>query len=143
MKNVPQRRVVKSPFTREDRNGVFVTREESRNRRNKLARQRRTKENNKDKEYMDKINNQTEQEYKEELSRDMKIDAKYRSCDCSICDEAHELFQSDPDKFLEQRWQDYLEQINRKPCTDEELDKTFAEYGLVIDRQTGRVNNIK
>ena len=139
-----ERRVVESPFTKEERNGVFVTREESRrNRRNKLARQRRTKENNKDKEYMDKIHNQTEQEYKEELSRDMKTDFKYRSCDCSICDEAHELFQNDPEKFLEQRWQEYLEQINRKPCTDEELDKTFAEYGLVIDRQTGSVNSIK
>lgn len=31
-----QRREVKSPFTKEERQGVFVTREESRERRNKL-----------------------------------------------------------------------------------------------------------
>lgn len=31
-----QRREVKSPFTKEERQGVFVTREESRKRRNKL-----------------------------------------------------------------------------------------------------------
>lgn len=31
-----QERIVKSPFTKEERQGVFVTREESRERRNKL-----------------------------------------------------------------------------------------------------------
>ena len=40
-----QRREVKSPFTKEERQGVFVTREESRERRNKLTKQRRTLRN--------------------------------------------------------------------------------------------------
>lgn len=85
---------------------------------------------------------QTEQEYKEELSRDMENDYKHRHCDCIICDTAHELFKNDPQKFLEERWQDYLEQVNREPCTDEELDASFAKYGLVLNRETGEVSSV-
>ena len=71
---------------------------------NKLTKQRRTLRT---KQPENKI--QTEQEYKEELSRDMENDYKHRHCDCIICDTAHELFKNDPQKFLEERWQDYLE----------------------------------
>jgi len=132
-----QRREVKSPFTKEERQGVFVTIEESRERRNKLTKQRRTLRS---KQPENKI--ETEQEFKEDLKYRMEQDALHPYCDCPICQEAHKKFKEEPEAFLEERWQSYLEQINRKPCTDEELDAVFAKYGLVIDRKTGRVNSL-
>lgn len=132
-----QRREVKSPFTKEERQGVFVTREESIERRNRLTKQQRTLRTEQPE---NKI--QTEQEYKEELSRYMENDYKHRHCDCIICDTAHELFKNDPQKFLEERWQDYLERVNMEPCTDEELDDAFAKYGLVLNRETGEVSSL-
>ena len=124
-----QRREVKSPFTKEERQGVFVTIEESRERRNKLTKQRRTLRS---KQPENKI--ETEQEFKEDLKYRMEQDALHPHCDCPICQEAHKKFEETPDVFLDERWQSYLEQINRKPCTDEELDTVFAKYGLVIER---------
>ena len=132
-----QRREVKSPFTKEERQGVFVTREESRERRNKLTKQRRTLRS---KQPENKI--ETEQEFKEDLKYRMEQDALYPYCDCPICQEAHRKFTQETEAFLEERWQSYLEQINRKPCTDEELDAVFAKYGLVLDRETGRVSSL-
>lgn len=132
-----QRREVKSPFTKEERQGVFVTREESRERRNKLTKQRRTLRS---KQPENKI--ETEQEFKEDLKYRMEQDALHPHYDCPICQEAHKKFKEEPEAFLEERWQGYLEQINRKPCTDEELDAVFAKYGLMIDRKTGRVNSL-
>lgn len=132
-----QRREVKSPFTKEERQGVFVTREESRERRNKLTKQRRTLRS---KQPENKI--ETEQEFKEDLKYRMEQDALHPYCDCSICQEAHKKFKEEPEAFLEERWQDYLERVNREPCTDEELDAVFAKYGLMIDRKTGRVNSL-
>lgn len=87
-------------------------------------------------------NNVTEQEFKEDLKYRMEQDALHPYCGCEICQEAHKKFEDTPEVFLEERWQSYLEQINRKPCTDEELDAVFAKYGLVIDRDTGRVNSL-
>lgn len=124
-----QRREVKSPFTKEERQGVFVTIEESRERRNKLTKQRRTLRS---KQPENKI--ETEQEFKEDLKYRMEQDALHPHCDCLICQEAHKKFKEEPEAFLDERWQSYLEQINRKPCTDEELDTVFAKYGLVIER---------
>ena len=149
-----QRREVKSPFTKEERQGVFVTIEESRERRNKLQiRKPRSKMTEEEKvvakQRMDDYeNNVTEQQFKNELrvgmerEQEFKEDLKYRMeqdalhphCDCPICQEAHKKFEETPDVFLDERWQSYLEQINRKPCTDEELDTVFAKYGLVIER---------
>ncbi len=133
-----QRREVKSPFTKEERQGVFVTIEEARKRRrNKLTKQRRTLRS---KQPENKI--ETEQEFKEDLKYRMEQDALHPHCDCPICQEAHKKFEETPDVFLDERWQSYLEQINRKPCTDEELDTVFANYGLVLDRNTGRVGSL-
>lgn len=132
-----QRREVKSPFTKEERQGVFVTREESRERRNKLTKQRRTL---KSKQPENKI--ETEQEFKEDLKYRMEQDALHPHCDCEICQEAHKKFKEEPEAFLEERWQSYIEQINRKPCTDEELDAVFAKYGLVLNRETGEVSSL-
>ena len=133
-----QRREVKSPFTKEERQGVFVTIEESRERRrNKLTKQRRTLRS---KQPETKI--EREQEFKEDLKYRMEQDALHPHCDCPICQEAHKKFEETPDVFLDERWQSYLEQINRKPCTDEELDTVFANYGLVLDRNTGRVGSL-
>lgn len=132
-----QRREVKSPFTKEERQGVFVTREESRERRNKLTKQRRTLRS---KQPENKI--ETEQEFKEDLKYRLEQDALHPHCDCEICQEAHKKFKEEPEAFLEKRWRDYLEQINRKPCTGEEIDAIFAKYGLVIDRESGRVSSL-
>ena len=66
-----QRREVKSPFTKEERQGVFVTREESRERRNKLTKQRRTLRS---KQPENKI--ETEQEFKEDLKYRMEQGAQ-------------------------------------------------------------------
>ena len=133
-----QRREVKSSFTKEERQGVFVTIEEARKRRrNKLTKQRRTLRS---KQPENKI--ETEQEFKEDLKYRMEQDALHPHCDCPICQEAHKKFEETPDVFLDERWQSYLEQINRKPCTDEELDTVFANYGLVLDRNTGRVGSL-
>ena len=132
-----QSREVKSHFTKEERQGVFVTREESRERRNKLTKQRRTLRS---KQPENKI--ETEQEFKEDLKYRMDQDALHPHCDCPICQEAHKEFKEEPEAFLEERWQDYLERVNREPCTDEELDAVFAKYGLVLDRNTGRVGSL-
>ena len=132
-----QRREVKSPFTKEERQGVFVTKEESRERRNKLTKQRRTLRS---KQPENKI--ETEQEFKEDLKYRMEQDALHPYCYCEICQEAHRKFTQETEAFLEERWQSYLEQVTRKPCTDEELDAVFAKYGLVLDRETGRVSSL-
>ena len=133
-----QRREVKSPFTKEERTGVFMTIEESRKRRtNKLTKQRRTLRT---KQPENKI--QTEQEFKEDLKYRMEQDALYPHCDCEICQESHKKFKEEPEAFLEERWQDYLERVNMEPCTDEEIDTVFAKYGLVLDRETGEVSSL-
>ena len=106
-------------------------------RRNRLTKQRRTLRS---KQPENKI--ETEQEFKEDLRYRMEQDALHPHCDCEICQEAHKKFKEEPEAFLEERWQDYLEQINRKPCTDEDIDAVFAKYGLVIDRETGRVSSL-
>lgn len=85
---------------------------------------------------------ETEQEFKEDLKYRMEQDALHQHCDCEICQEAHKMFKEEPEAFLEERWQSYLEKINRKPCTDEELDDVFAKYGLVLDIETGRVSSL-
>ena len=133
-----QRREVKSPFTKEERTGVFMTIEESRKRRtNKLTKQRRTLRT---KQPENKI--ETEQEFKEDLKYRMYQDSLHPYCDCEICQEAHKKFEDTPDVFLEERWRDYLEQVNREPSTDEEIDTVFAKYGLVLDRETGEVSSL-
>ena len=104
---------------------------------NKLTKQRRTLRS---KQPENKI--ETEQEFKEDLKYRMEQDSLHPYCDCEICQEAHKKFEDTPDVFLEERWQDYLERVNREPCTDEELDAVFAKYGLVLDRETGRVSSL-
>lgn len=116
-----QRREVKSPFTKEERQGVFVTREESRERRNKLTKQRRTLRS---KQPENKI--ETEEEFKEDLKYRMEQDALHPYCDCPICQEAHKKFTQETEAFLEERWQDYLERKNYKP-TEEELERRKAK----------------
>lgn len=129
-----ERRIIKSPFTKEERHGVFVSIEG--------ARERRTLKNNKDKEYMYNINNQTEDQFKESLRQAMYDDIKYTPCGCNICIEGHKKFLEDEDAWLEVRWQDHVEDMDREPCSDEELDEIFAEQGIVLDRKTGRINLI-
>ena len=104
---------------------------------NKLTKQRRTLRS---KQPENKI--ETEQEFKEDLKYRMEQDALHPHCDCEICQEAHKKFEDTPEVFLEERWQDYLEQVNREPSTDEEIDTVFARYGLVLDRETGRVSSL-
>ena len=117
-----QRRIVKSPFTKEERQGVFVTREDSRKRRrNGLTKQRRTVDD-KPKGYLP----MTEQEFKEDLKYRMERDALHPHCDCPICQEAHKKFKEEPDAFLEEHWQDYLERKNYKP-SEEELERRKAK----------------
>lgn len=116
-----QRREVKSPFTKEERQGVFVTIEESRERRDKLTKQRRTLRS---KQPENKI--ETEQEFKEDLKYRMGQDALHPYCDCEICQEAHKKFKEEPEAFLEERWQDYLERKNYKP-SEEELERRKAK----------------
>lgn len=100
--------------------------------------QKRTKENNKDKEYMYNIDNQIETEFKEHLRQAMYDDIKYTPCGCNICIEGHKKFLEDEDAWLEGRWQDHVEDMNREPCSDEELDAIFAEQGIMLDRKTRR-----
>lgn len=104
--------------------------------------QKRTKENNKDKEYMDNINNQTETEFKQDLIAGMEREIQYPSCNCEFCQRDFKKFIETPELFLEERWQDHVEDMNREPCSEEELDAIFAEQGIVLDRKTGRVNLI-
>jgi hypothetical protein len=110
------RRVVKSPFTKEERQGVFMTIEESRKRRrNKLTRRN---------PYHDiEI---TEQEFKNELRIGMEREQQHMSCGCEFCQQEIKKFSDDPEDYLEERWQDYLERKNYKP-SEEELERRKAK----------------
>ncbi|WBF79596.1 hypothetical protein BNNNBJKE_00011 [Aeromonas phage vB_AdhM_DL] len=90
-------------------------------RRNKLTKQRRTLRS---KQPENKI--ETEQEFKEDLRYRMEQDALHPHCNCEICQEAHKKFKEEPEAFLEERWQDYLERKNYKP-SEEELERRKAK----------------
>lgn len=110
-----QRRVVKSPFTKEERQCVFVTREESRERRNRLTRR------NPYHDAEDGIEI-TEQEFKNELRVGMERGQQQMSCGCEFCQQEMKKFSDNPDGYLEEHWQDYLERKNYKP-SEEELER--------------------
>lgn len=114
-----QRREVKSPFTKEERQGVFVTREESRERRNRLTRRN---------PYHDIEDNIeiTEQEFKNELSMGMEREQEHLSCGCEFCQQEMKKFSDNPDGYLDECWQDYLERKNYKP-SEEELERRKAK----------------
>ena len=88
-----QRREVKSPFTKEERQGVFVTREESRKRRSRLARRN---------PYHDIEDNIeiTEQEFKNELRVGMEREQEHMSCDCEFCQQEMKKFSDNPEGYL-------------------------------------------
>ena len=118
-----QRREVKSPFTKEERQGVFVTIEESRERRTRLTRRN---------PYHDIENNieTTEQEFKNELRMGMEREQHQMSCGCEFCQQEMKKFSDNPDGYLDECWQDYLERKNYKP-SEEELESykaTLEEY---------------
>ena len=118
-----QRREVKSPFTKEERQGVFVTREESRKRRSRLARRN---------PYHDIEDNIeiTEQQFKNELRVVMEREQEHLSCGCEFCQQEMKKFSDNPDGYLDECWQDYLERKNYKP-SEEELESykaTIEEY---------------
>ena len=114
-----QRREVKSPFTKEERQGVFVTREESRKRRTRLMRRN---------PYHDIEDNIeiTEQEFKNELRAGMEREQKHMSCGCEFCQQEMKKFSDNPDGYLDECWQDYLERKNYKP-SEEELERRKAK----------------
>ena len=131
-----QRREVKSPFTKEERQGVFVTREESRERRDKLQiRKPRSKMTEEEKVVAKQLredyeNNVTEQEFKNELSMGMEREQEHMSCDCEFCQQEMKKFSDNTEDYLEDHWQDYLERKNYKP-SEEELERhkaTLEEY---------------
>ena len=114
-----QRREVKSPFTKEERQGVFVTREESRKRRSRLARRN---------PYHDIEDNIeiTEQGFKNELRSGMEREQEHISCGCEFCQQEMKKFSDNPDGYLEEHWQDYIERKNYKP-SEEELERRKAK----------------
>lgn len=137
-KSTKQRREVKSLFTKEERQGVFVTKEESRERRNKLQiRKPRSKMTEEEKVVAkqrreDYENNVTEQEFKNELSMGMEREQEqeHMSCDCEFCQQEMKKFSDNPEGYLDDHWQDYLERKNYKP-SEEELERykaTLEEY---------------
>lgn len=127
-----QRREVKSPFTKEERQGVFVTIEESRERRNKLQiRKPRSKMTEEEKVVAkqrreDYENNVTEQEFKNELSMGMEREQEHLSCGCEFCQQEMKKFSDNPDGCLDEHWQDYIERKNYKP-SEEELERRKAK----------------
>lgn len=74
--------------------------------------------------YHDSINNVevTEQDFKNDIITGMEIEIKHPSCSCEFCQKARKKFKEEPEAFLEEYWQDYLERKNYKP-TEEELTK--------------------
>lgn len=94
--------------------------------------QKRTIENNKDGDYMDNLENMTEQEFKADLKYRMEQDKLHPHCDCDICKETHKYFESNPDDFLESRWQKELERRNTPPFSKEEITNALAKYKLKI-----------
>lgn len=116
-----QRREVKSPFTKEERQGVFVTIEESRERRNKLTKQRRTLRS---KQPENKI--ETEEEFKNELRVEMEREQQQMSCGCEFCQQEMKKFSDNPEGYLDEHWRDYLERRNYKP-SEEELERRKAK----------------
>lgn len=115
-----QRREVKSPFTKEERTGVFMTIEESRKRRtNKLTRRN---------PYHDIENSieTTEQEFKNELRMGMEREQHQMSCGCEFCQQEMKKFSDNPDSYLDEHWQDYIERKNYKP-SEEELERRKAK----------------
>ena len=114
-----QRREVKSPFTKEERQGVFVTREESRKRRSRLARRN---------PYHDIEDNIeiTEQQFKNELRVGMEREQQQMSCGCEFCQQEMKKFSDNPDSYLDEHWQDYIERKNYKP-SEEELERRKAK----------------
>ncbi len=114
-----QRREVKSPFTKEERTGVFMTIEESRKRRSRLARRN---------PYHDIEDNIeiTEQQFKNELRVGMEREQEHLSCGCEFCQQEMKKFSDNPDGYLDECWQDYLERKNYKP-SEEELERRKAK----------------
>lgn len=114
-----QRREVKSPFIKEERQGVFVTLKESRERRSKLVRRN---------PYHDTEGNIeiTEQEFKNELRMGMEREQQQMSCGCEFCQQEMKKFSDNPEYYLEEHWQDYLERKNYKP-SEEELERRKAK----------------
>ena len=132
-----QRREVKSPFTKEERTGVFMTIEESRKRRtNKLQiRKPRSKMTEEEKVVAkqrrdDYENNVTEQQFKNELSMGMEREQEHMSCDCEFCQQEMKKFSDNPEGYLDEHWKYYLERKNYKP-SEEEFERhkaTLEEY---------------
>lgn len=125
-----KRRIVKSPFTKEEREGIFVSIES--------ARKRRTLKNNKDKEYMENKDNQTETEFKEDLRQSMYEDIKYTPCGCDICIREHKSFTDNEEQWLEGRWQDELERRNIVPMTNEEMEAWLKELNIKVGEKSLR-----
>ena len=122
-----QRREVKRPFTKEERQGVFVTREESRKPRSKMTEEEKVVAKQRRDDYE---NNVTEQQFKNELRVGMEREQEHMSCDCEFCQQEMKKFSDNPEGYLDEHWKYYLERKNYKP-SEEEFERykaTLEEY---------------
>lgn len=68
----------------------------------------------------------TEQEFKNDLRMGMEREQQHLSCGCEFCQQEIKKFSDNPEDYLEEHWQDYLERKSYKP-SEEELERRKAK----------------